>query len=84
MVYDNHYYPLQYMPNLGSNIFVISPNPAKTFKIPVINKTTKVKSKDVTGREIVAKGIYTIPSGSSFGKNHSYNSDDHAVEVMPT
>jgi len=37
------------MLDLGSRSFVISPEAAKAFKIPVVKRIQKVKSADVTG-----------------------------------
>jgi len=67
--YDNRYYPLRCMFDLGSTSFVISPNAAKAFKIPVVKRTKKIRSNDVTAREIITEGLYTVPLGLSFG-NH--------------
>jgi hypothetical protein len=47
--HDNKYYPLRCMLDLGSTSFVISPNVAKAFKIPVVKRTKKVRSNNVTG-----------------------------------
>jgi hypothetical protein len=68
----------------GSTSFVISRNAAKAFKIPVIRRTKKDQSKDVTGREIIMEGLYTIALRLSFGNHHSYDPENHAVEVMET
>jgi hypothetical protein len=81
---DNHYYPLQCMLDLGSTNFMISPNGAKVFKIPVIKRTTGVKSKDVTAQEMFMEGRYTIPLGLSLGNYRSYDTVDHAFEEMET
>jgi hypothetical protein len=72
------------MLDLESTSFVISPNAAKAFKIPVVKRTKKVKSNDVTGREIDTKGFFMVPLGLSFGNHRSYNTEDHAFEVMKT
>src|SRR5258707_1019713 len=61
--HNNKYYPLRCMLDLGSTSFVISPNAAKAFKIPVVKRTKKVRSNDVTGQEIVTEGLFTIPLG---------------------
>jgi len=45
------------MLDLGSTSFVISPAAAKAYKIPVVERTKKVISADVTGREIVTEGL---------------------------
>jgi hypothetical protein len=72
------------MLDLGSTSFVISPNAAKAFKIPVVRRTKKVRSNDVTGREINTEGLFTIPLGLFFGNHRSYDEKDHAFEVMET
>jgi len=52
-------------------------------KITVVKRTKKVKSVDVTGRENVTKGVFTIPLGQAFGSsNGSYDEDIHAFDVM--
>jgi len=82
--FDNQYFPLQCMIDLGSTSFVISPEAAKAFKIPVVKRTKKVRSNDVTGREIETEGLFTIPLGLSVGNHRSYDEKDHAFEVMKT
>lgn len=72
------------MLDLGSTSFVISPNAAKAFKIPVVKRTKKVRSNNVTGREIDTEGLFTVPWGLSFGNHGSYDEEDHAFEVMKT
>jgi hypothetical protein len=57
------------MLDLESTSIVISPNAAKAFKIPVVRRTKKVRSNDVTGREITTEGLFTVPLRLSFG-NH--------------
>jgi hypothetical protein len=70
------------MLDLGSISLGISPHTAKAFKIPVVKRTNRVRSKDVTGREIVMAALYTVPLGLSFGNHRSYCPEDHAFEVM--
>jgi len=82
--FDGQYFPLRCMLDLGSTSFVISPEATKAFKIPVIKRTKRVKSKDVTGREIKTEGLFTIPLGLSFGNHRSYDEKDHAFEVIKT
>jgi hypothetical protein len=53
--HDNKYDPLRCMLDLGSTSFVISPNAAKAFKIPVVKRTKKIRSNDVIGREIITE-----------------------------
>jgi len=72
------------MLDLGSTSFVILPNAAKAFKIPVVKRSKRVQSKDVTGPEIVRERLYTIPLGLSFGNHRSFDKKDHAFEVMET
>src|SRR5258708_5540007 len=64
--YDTKYYPLRCMLDLGSTSFVISPNAAKAFKIPVVKRMKQVQTKDVTGRKIHTDGLFTVPLGLSF------------------
>jgi len=70
------------MLDLGSTSFVIPPEAAKAFKIPVVKRMKKVQSKDVTGRQIITEGLYTVPLGLSFGNHRSYDEEDHAFEVI--
>ena len=70
---DNQFSPLRCMLDLGSTSIVISPEAAKTFKIPVVKRIKTVKSKDVTGREIETEGLFKISLGLSFGNHWSYN-----------
>jgi hypothetical protein len=72
------------MLDLGSTSFVISPNATKAFKIPMVKRTKKVRSNDVTGREIVTEGQYTVVLGLSFGSHWSYDEQDHAFEAIET
>lgn len=82
--YNNQYYPLRCMLDLGSTGYVILPNAAKAFKIPVVKGTEKGQSRDVTGRELFTEGIYPIALGFSFANHRSYDPKDHAFEVMET
>jgi len=81
---NTKYYALRCMLDVGSTSFVISPNAAKAFRIPVVRRTKKIRSNDVTGREIVTDGLYMVPLGLYFGNHHSYDKEDHAFEVMKT
>jgi len=72
------------MLNLGSTLFVISPEAAKAFRMPVVERTKTVKLADVTGREIETEELFTISLGLSFGNHRSYDKKDHAFEVMKT
>jgi len=72
------------MLDLESTSFDISSEATKAFQIPVIRTTKKLKSADVSGREILTEGVFTIPLGVSFGNHKSYIEKDHAFEVMKT
>jgi len=82
--YDGKYYPLRCILDLGSTSFVISPNAAKAFKIPMVKRTNKVRSNNVMGREIPTEGLHTVPLGLSFRNHRTYDEKDHAFEVMKT
>jgi len=82
--YDNNYYPLRCMLDLGSTSIVISPKAVKAFQIPVVRRITKVRSADVTGRGITTEGHYTVPLGLCFGNHRTYDENNHAFEVMKT
>jgi len=72
------------MLDLGSTSFVISPNAAEALKIPVVNRAKKLRSNDITGREIETEGLFSVPLGLFFGNHRSYDGEDHAFEVMKT
>lgn len=72
------------MLDLASTSFVISPEAAKALVIPVGKRSKKVKSADVSGKEIETKGLCTVPLGLSFGNHPSFDENDHASEVMNT
>jgi len=67
--FDGKYYPLRCMLDLGSTSFVLSPQAAKAYKIPVVKREIPAKASDVGGSRIVPEGLFTIPFGLSFG-NH--------------
>jgi len=64
--------------------FLISPNAAKAFKIPVVKRTKTVASNDASGQENITEGLCTLPLGSSFGNHRFYDSDDNAFKVIST
>jgi len=72
------------MLNLGSTSFVISPEAAKAFSIPVVKRLTPIKPGDVSGTTLKTENLFTIPLGVFFGNHRSYNEQDHAFEVMKT
>jgi len=53
--FDNNYFPLCCMLNLGITSFVISPEAAKEFQIPVVKRTKRVKTADITSGDITTK-----------------------------
>jgi hypothetical protein len=55
--------------DLGSTSFVLAPEAAKAVKIPVVKRQHQINTRDVSGRDIVMEGLFTIPLGISFG-NH--------------
>src|SRR5258705_4737921 len=67
--FDGKYFPLRCMLDLGSTSFVISPQAAKAFKVPVVKRIIPAKASDVGGTTITTEGLFTIPLGLSFG-NH--------------
>jgi len=52
--------------------------------ILVARRPKRVKSADVTGRDIIPEGLFMIPLGISFRYHCSYNEDDHSFEVLKT
>ena len=82
--FNGQYFPLGCMLDLGSTSFVISPEAAKAFKIPVVRRIKKVISKDGTGQEIKTERLFTIPLGLSFGNHCSCDEKDHAFEGIKT
>jgi hypothetical protein len=82
--FEGKYFPLRCILDLGSTSFVISPEAAKAFSIPVIKRTLPVNSGDVSGNSLRTENLVTIPLGVSFGNYHSYDEEDHAFEVIKT
>jgi hypothetical protein len=82
--FDGNYFPLRCMLDLGSTSFVISPEAAKAFKIPVVKRNIPTRTSDVGGIKFKTEGLYTIPLGLSFGNHRTFDEKDHAFEVMNT
>jgi len=80
--YDGKYFPLRCMLDLGSTSFVISPEVAKAFSIPVVSRPEPAKVGDVSGSRLKTEGLFTVLLGVSFGNHRSYDEDDHAFEVI--
>jgi len=79
---NGKYFPIQCLLNLGSTSFVLSPEAAKVFKIPVVKRTVQGKASDVGGRTIPTEGLFTVPLGISFGNHRTFDEKDHAFEVV--
>jgi len=82
--YDGNYFPLRCMLDLGSTSFVISPEAAKAFSIPVVSRPKPVKAGDVSGSQLKTEGLFTVLLGVSFGNHRSFDEDSHAFEVIKT
>jgi len=72
------------MLDLGSTSFVISPEAAKAFSIPVVKREKPVRTGDVSGSTLKTENFFTIPLGVSFGNHRTYDEQDHAFEVIKT
>jgi hypothetical protein len=70
------------MLDLGSSSFIISPQAAKAYKIPVEKREIPARASDIGGSRIVTEGLFTIPLGLSFGNHRTLDDKDHAFEVM--
>jgi transposase InsO family protein len=82
--YDGKYFPLRCMLDNGSTSFVISPEAAKAFAIPVVKRTRPIRTGDASGNNMKTENLFTVPLGISFGNHRSFNHEDHAFEVMKT
>jgi len=82
--FEGKYFPLRCMLDLGSTSFVISPEAAKAFSIPVVTRQKPVKAGDVSGSELKTENLFTVPLGVSFGNHRTYDEQDHAFEVIKT
>jgi len=82
--YEGKYFPLRCMLDLGSTSFVISPEAAKAFSIPVVRRLNQVKTGDVSGSRLETENLFTVPVGVSFGNHRTYDQQDHAFEVIKT
>jgi len=78
------YFPIGCMLDLRSTSFVLSPEAAKVFQIPVVRRKIPGKASDVGRRKIPTERLFTVPLGISSGNNHTSDEKDHAFEVMKT
>jgi len=75
--FDGKYYPLRCMLDLGSTSFVISPQAAKAYKIPVVKREIPARASDVGGSRNITEGLFTTPVGLSFGNHTILDDKDH-------
>jgi len=62
----------------------MSPEAAKAFGVPVVQRIIPRKAPHVRGRRITTEGLFTIPLGLSFGNHRTLDDKDHGFEVMKT
>jgi len=72
------------MLDLGSTLFVISPEAANAIRIPVVKRSLPGTALQVGGRRIQTEELFTIPLGLSFGNHRTLEEQDHVFEVMKT
>jgi hypothetical protein len=72
------------MLDLGSTSFVLSPDAAKSFSVPVVNRPKPVRSGDVSRNNLQTEGLFIIPLQISFGNHRLYDDEDPAFEVIKT
>ena len=76
------YFPLRCMLDLGSTSFVMSPEAAKAFRVPVAKRKLATNALEVGGRKTTTEGLFTIPLALSFGNHRTLDDKVHAFEVM--
>jgi hypothetical protein len=69
---------------LGSTSFVISPEAAKAFSVPIVKRPMPNKSGDVSGTDSETKNGITVPLRLLFANHRSFNEEDHTFEVIKT
>lgn len=82
--FNGPYFPLSSILDLGSTSFIISPEAAKAFCIPVVKRIRPIRTKDVSGKEISTEGLFTVPLGQSCGKHRFYDEENQAFKVSKT
>jgi hypothetical protein len=82
--HDGKQFPLRCMLDNGSTSFVISPEAAKAYAIPVVKRPRPISTGDASGNNMETETMFTIPLGLSFGNHPSYDEEDHAFEVRKT
>jgi len=81
---EGQYCPLGCMLDVGSTCFLISPEAAKAFRVPVVKRKFPTSASDVVGRKIKNEGIFTIPLALAFSNHRTLEVIDHAFNVMKT
>jgi hypothetical protein len=80
--HNSQYFLLRCMLDLGSTSFLMSPEAAKDYSIPVIKRTNLIKARDVSGNSLKTENLFTIPLGLSFSNDRTYIEEDHTFEVI--
>jgi len=78
------YFPLTCLLDVGSTSFVISPEAAKAFSIPVIKRTKIVKSNYVFRTEFKTEVLFSQPVAIFCGNHYYCEEEDHDFEVRTT
>jgi hypothetical protein len=60
-------FPARAMLYVGSTSFTISPECAKVYKIPLVQRKHAIRAIDFGGNNVSLPGMYTIPLGLGFG-----------------
>jgi hypothetical protein len=81
---NGQYFPLKCMLDLGSTSFVISPEAAKAFSIPLVKQLKPLQSGDLSDNNLETEGLFIILLGVYFGNYGSYDEEHHAFEVVKT
>jgi len=72
------------MLDLGSTSFVMSPEAAKGFWVPVVKRKLPMNASDVGGQIIETQELFMIPLALTFGNHRTLDIKDHVFEVMKT
>jgi len=82
--YGGKYFLWRCMLDLGSTSFVISPQAANAFSIPVVVRSLPLKTRVVSGSRLKTGGPFTVALGVLFTNHRFYDEEDHACEVIQT
>jgi hypothetical protein len=64
-------FPVWAILDLGSTSFTISPECAKVFKMPLVQRKHAIRAKEFRGNKVSLPGMYTIWWGLAFGYHRS-------------